>query len=74
MVSYTSTIQEDKSAWLLKDRIDRPVISLSLCVENTSALVSRWSGESKRGTLLISLPCTNSFFQLSSGFEGEKKQ
>ncbi len=40
MVSYTFAIQEDKFAPLFKDRIDRPIISLSVSVENTSALFS----------------------------------
>jgi hypothetical protein len=53
MVSYTFRIQEDKFASLFKDRIDRPGISLSLCVENASALFSRGSSESKRRTLLV---------------------
>jgi hypothetical protein len=51
--SYTFIIQENKFAWLFKDRIDRPAISLLLCVENTSALFSRGSSESKRRTLLV---------------------
>ena len=48
----TLTIPE-KFASLLRDRIDRSVLSLSVSTENTSALFSRGSSESKRRTLLV---------------------
>jgi hypothetical protein len=38
---------------VFKDRIDRPIVSLSISRENTSALFSRGSSESKRRTLFV---------------------
>jgi hypothetical protein len=52
-LSYTFTIQEDKFALIFKDRFDRPIVSLPVSRENTSALFSRGSSESKRRTLLV---------------------
>src|ERR1700722_7703193 len=51
----TPTIPE-KFVSLLRDRINRSVLSLSVSTENTSALFSRGSSESKRRTLLVFIP------------------
>src|SRR3984957_9619596 len=61
----TPTIPE-KFVSLLRDRIDRSVLSLSVSTENTSTLFSRGSSESKRRTLLV-LPSPNSFKYFSQG-------